>query len=68
MTPPTPDTPPDPRAAEVVELGQTLFDALLDNAAGRETAPEPFPEDDLRDAADEFFRAVKLLLGLPTEE
>src|SRR5437870_4541224 len=62
MTPPARNTPTNRRriAAEVVELGQALFDAALDAAAGRASAAdEPFPEDDLRDAADEFFRAVR---------
>jgi hypothetical protein len=71
MTPPSPDRPADPRraAAEVVELGQSLFDAVIDVAAGRAPAdPEGFPEDQLRGATEEFFRAVKLLLGLPAEE
>jgi hypothetical protein len=70
MNTPTPPAPPDRRrlAAEVLELGQTLFDAALDAAAHRTPdTDQPFPEDELRDAADEFFRAVKSLLGLPTE-
>jgi hypothetical protein len=76
MTLPTPAAPPDRHriAAEVVELGQTLFDAVLDAAAqqapqpqGDKEATDPFPGDELRGAADEFFRAVKRLLDLPTE-
>jgi hypothetical protein len=71
MTPPTPDSSADPRhtTAEVVELGQSLFDAVIDVAAGRAPAdPDGFPEDELRGAVDEFFRALKLLLGLAAEE
>ena len=52
-------------AAEVLELGETLFDALLD-AADRPMAEEaePFPEAELRTAADEFFGTVRMLLGI----
>jgi len=56
-------------AAEVLELGETLFDAVLDAAVTRSSADEadPFPEAELRTAADEFFRAVRALLGLPQD-
>ena len=69
MTPPTAAIDVDRRrqiAAEVLELGETLFDAVLD-AAARPPADEaePFPEAELRTAADEFFRAMRALLGLP---
>lgn len=66
----TPDTspPPDRRrlAAEVLELGETLFDAVLDAAAHPDPAAEndPFPEAELRTAADEFFRSLRTLLHL----
>lgn len=67
MTPAT--SPPSDRrrlAAEVLELGETLFDAVLDAAANPEAAAEndPFPEAELRTAADEFFRTVRALLRL----
>jgi hypothetical protein len=67
-------TPPPPNdafrrhvAAEVLELGETLFDAVLDAAADRVGAEgcEPLPEAELRTAAEEFFRTVRALLGLP---
>jgi DNA-binding MarR family transcriptional regulator len=50
--------------AEVLELGETLFDAALDAAAGcaMKDAEEPFPEKEMRTAADEFFRALRVLL------
>lgn len=53
--------------AEVLELGQTLFDAVIEAAASppaRDAANEPFPAEEVRAAADEFFRALRLLLGL----
>jgi hypothetical protein len=57
-------------AAEVLELGETLFDAVLDAAAARSGAEqsEPLPEVELRTAADEFFRTVRALLGLPERD
>ncbi len=62
--------PPDARcrrvAAEVLELGETLFDAVLDAAAARPLSEEgeTLPEAQLRRAAEEFFQAVRALLGL----
>lgn len=54
-------------AAEVLELGQALFDALVEAAADRadsaDTAELP-PVADIQAAADEFFVALRLLLGL----
>ncbi len=72
MTPPPVLADPDRRrqiAAEVLELGETLFDTLLDAAVARPPADEaePFPEADLRTAADEFFRTVRALLGIPED-
>jgi hypothetical protein len=57
-------------AAEVLELGQTLFDAVIEAATVRQ--PEgndstSFPVDEVRGAADEFFAALRLLLGLEQE-
>lgn len=59
-------------ADEVLELGQTLFDTVIEVAA---TPPPPdgeepavFPADDVRAAADEFFAALRLLLGTQTWE
>jgi hypothetical protein len=55
------------RIAEVLELGQTLFDAAIEaagTAAGNASAGDPFPEDDLRAAADAFFDTLRLLFDL----
>jgi hypothetical protein len=57
-------------AAEVLELGQTLFDAMIETAsssAAGDAAGEPFPAEEVRAAAEEFFRALRLLLGLDEE-
>lgn len=55
-------------AAEIVELGETLFDTLLDavpaNAGNEES--EPLPKDELRTAAEEFFQTLRTLLCLPS--
>lgn len=53
-------------AAEVLELGETLFDAVLDAAADCSGAveSEPLPEAELRTAAEEFFQALRVLLEL----
>jgi len=54
-------------AAEVIELGQALFDSLVEAVAARadsaDTAELP-PVADIQAAADEFFVALRLLLGL----
>lgn len=57
-------------AAEVVELGETLFDSALEAAVQRTSnnKAEPFPEQQIRTAADEFFQTLRALLGLPEEE
>ena len=52
-------------AAEVVELGEMLFDTAIDAAAQRPAGEEGdavFVEE-MRAAADEFFTALRLLLG-----
>ncbi len=49
-------------AAEVLELGETLMDALI-----RAAASEEYPEADVRAARDDFFRTLRLLLNLPEE-
>ena len=51
-------------AAEVLELGETLFDAALEAAARCQAGDveEPFPETEMRTAADDFFRALRILL------
>lgn len=58
-------------AGEVLELGQALFDTVIEAAAappppdGEE--PAVFPVDDVRAAADEFFAALRALLGAQTQ-
>ncbi len=67
MTPSTSaDTDRRRIAAEVLELGETLFDAALEAAAHPSSADGegPFPEAEMRVAADEFFQAVRALLGV----
>ena len=57
--------------AEVLELGEALFDAAIDAATGGQPAQEtdePSPEAEMRAAADEFFTALRLLLGLEQGE
>ena len=56
MTPTAPSGAHCRIAAEVLELGETLFDAVLDAAADRfeAKASEPLPEAELRAAAAEF--------------
>jgi hypothetical protein len=53
-------------AAEVLELGETLFDAVLDAAAARSGAEagEPLPEAELRTAAEEFFQTLRVMLDM----
>jgi len=54
-------------AAEVLELGQDLFDAVIGAAAkpaAGDAAGDPFPAEEVRAAAAEFFRALRLLLGV----
>lgn len=56
-------------AAEVLELGAVLFDDVIDAAAqvSPDRDEEPFPEGEIRAAADEFFVALRLLLNLPEQ-
>jgi hypothetical protein len=52
-------------AAEVLELGEMLFDAAIDAAAQRPTGEQAQDAtfiEELRAAADEFFMALRLLL------
>jgi hypothetical protein len=53
-------------ANEILELGETLFDAVLEVAARCPIGEndEPFPETEMRTAADEFLNAVRVLLGI----
>ena len=52
-------------AAEVLELGEMLFDTAIDGAAQRpagEQAGDAIFVEEMRAAADEFFTALRLLL------
>lgn len=55
-------------AAEVLELGQALFDAVIEAASALPEADgsedEGFPAEEMRAAASEFFRALRVLLGM----
>jgi hypothetical protein len=53
-------------AAEVLELGEMLFDTAIDTATRRSVIseePEALFVEEMRAAADEFFMALRLLLG-----
>ena len=53
-------------AAEVLELGEMLFDSAIEAATQQPTEGEEIEEtlrDEMRAAADEFFTALRLLLG-----
>ncbi len=57
-------------AAEVLELGEALFDELMEAAAkGRTEGDEddPFPAEDVRAASVEFFRALRVVLDIDTD-
>jgi len=53
-------------AAEVLELGQTLFDSVLEGAVPSDAAGTSSVIDleEALSAANEFFTALRLLLGL----
>ena len=51
-------------AAEVIELGESLFEAALDSGNHTSTEDEAYPREELRGAANEFFTALRLLLGI----
>jgi hypothetical protein len=54
-------------AAEVLELGEMLFDTAIDAAAGQQAQGERADAllvEEIRSAADEFFVALRLLLGV----
>jgi len=58
-------------ASEVLELGQSLFDVVIDAAARQQDEGETgdsFPEDDVRTTADEFFAALRVLLQMEEED
>ena len=55
-------------AAEVLELGETRFEAVVEagvaGAAGGAASIRPHEAEEVRAAAAEFFSALRLLLGL----
>jgi hypothetical protein len=57
-------------AAEVLELGEMLFDTAIETAA-RQSAigeePEVLLVEEMRSAADEFFMALRLILGIEVQ-
>ncbi len=64
-------------ATEVLELGQSLFDVVIEAAANARNesnpvdetgARAPFPAEDVRAAADEFFAALRVLLQMEEED
>ena len=57
-------------AAEVLELGEMLFDTAIEMGATRsaqEESSEAALIEEMRAAADEFFMAVRVLLGIGQE-
>jgi hypothetical protein len=53
-------------SAEVLELGEMLFDTAIDTATRQSVIgeePEALFVEEMRSAADEFFMALRLLLG-----
>jgi hypothetical protein len=56
-------------AAEVLELGETLFDSLIEAARARPepdaASDPPFPVEEVQAAAAEFFVTLRLLLRVP---
>jgi hypothetical protein len=57
-----------PLAAEVIELGEALFDGLIDALEDSGSDGEQASSlDDVRTAATEFFHALRLLLWLNGE-
>lgn len=58
-------------ANEVLELGQSLFDVVIDAAARQQDegdTDDSFPEDDVRATANEFFAALRVLLQMEEED
>jgi len=49
-------------AAEVIELGHMLFDAVIDEASDSTKPKEEFPTEEVREAAEEFFTRLRELL------
>ncbi len=52
-------------AAEVLELGEALFDAVLEaTARSGEEGSEALPEAELRTAAEELFQTLRVMLNV----
>ena len=53
-------------AAEVVELGEAIFDALIEQLSYPATIPkdDQFPVQEVSEASHQFFTALRLLLKL----
>jgi len=54
-------------AAEVLELGESLFEMALEAGSHQSSTGEEgeaYPIDELRAATQEFFSALRLLLGI----
>ncbi len=56
-------------AAEVLALGQTLFESVLEGRSASDSSESQLAVDvdESRSAANEFFMALRLLLGLEEE-
>ena len=51
-------------AAEVLELGESLFETAMNSKSAEDEEDEAYPLEELRGAANEFFTALRLLLGI----
>ena len=54
-------------AAEVIELGESLFEMALEAGTHQPAAGEEivaYPVEEIQAAAEEFFTALRLLLGV----
>lgn len=59
-------------AVEVVEIGETLFETIVEDARlrpGPSNRPDaPFPAEQVTEAGELFFKTLRLLLGLEVDE
>lgn len=51
-------------AAEVLDLGRSLFDAVIEPGDEQTSEEDRYTVEEARVAADQFFVALRLLLGL----
>jgi hypothetical protein len=49
---------------EVLTLGHALFDAIIERAEETQRPDAPFPTEEVRAAAEEFFASLRALLDL----